>query len=45
MATYRCVACGRVFDTISKSLIRCPSCAYRVVEKVRPPVTKKIKAR
>ncbi|MCD6247493.1 MAG: DNA-directed RNA polymerase subunit P [Candidatus Diapherotrites archaeon] len=42
---YKCARCGREFDNMPKGQVRCPFCAYRIVLKVRPPVTKKIKAR
>ncbi len=42
---YKCVKCGKEFDELPKGLVRCPSCAYRVLIKLRSPVTKKVKAR
>ncbi len=42
---YRCKRCEKEFDDMPKNPIRCPNCAYRILEKTRPPVTKTIKAR
>ena len=42
---YKCMRCKKEFDELPKGLIRCPNCAYRILTKVRPSITKKIKAR
>ncbi len=42
---YKCIKCGNMFEDSSKGLVRCPSCASRIVEKMRPPITKKLSAR
>lgn len=42
---YRCAKCGEEFASLPKGVIRCPRCAYKVLFKVRDPVTKQIKAR
>ncbi|MEM4598543.1 MAG: DNA-directed RNA polymerase subunit P [Candidatus Diapherotrites archaeon] len=42
---YKCLKCGKEFAEMPKDQVRCPYCAYRVVLKARPEVTKKIKAR
>jgi len=42
---YKCVRCGKEFDELPKGLIRCPNCAYRILTKKRPPVTRTVQAR
>lgn len=44
MVKYKCVRCGREFDSLLEGPIRCPNCSFRVIEKVRPDVVKNIKA-
>ena len=41
---YICGKCGKTFDELPKGIIRCPSCAYKVLYRARDPITKKIKA-
>lgn len=45
MSRYKCVRCGKDIDSLSEGPIRCPSCSFRVIEKVRPEVGKDVKAR
>ena len=45
MSGYKCINCGKLFEDSARGAVRCPSCAYRVVEKVRPAITKTISAR
>jgi len=45
---YRCVRCGKT--TTYESIIgmpefKCPHCGYRILQKVRPPIVKHVKAR
>ncbi len=42
---YRCAKCGNEFDELPKGMVRCPSCAYKIVFKTRDPLAKEIKAR
>lgn len=42
---YKCGKCGEKFDKLPRGMIRCPVCAYKVLFKIREPVTKKVKAR
>jgi DNA-directed RNA polymerase subunit RPC12/RpoP len=46
MHMYKCLGCGKVIkiDLASSGKIICPSCGYRIVEKMRPKVAKKIEA-
>ena len=41
---YKCVCCGRSIqiDVCTAKKIICPSCGYRILEKERPKVVKKI---
>lgn len=39
---WRCVKCGREVEEIR--VIKCPYCGYRIFEKIRPPVVKRVKA-
>jgi len=44
---YECVNCGTkiTFEQLAMGPeIKCPSCGYRVLKKVRPPVVKHVKA-
>lgn len=43
--SYKCGKCGYLVDTLSEGLVRCPSCAYKILYKVRQPVAKTVKAR
>lgn len=42
---YKCAKCGKVFDDLPDRVVRCPSCAYKVVFRVRDPIAKNVKAR
>ena len=44
---YKCVNCGREIDIdLSKAKkIICPYCGYRIIEKERPKIVKKVLAR
>lgn len=42
---YKCLQCGKVVDMVLSGSIRCPSCGFKVFEKVRDPITKTVKAR
>lgn len=41
---YKCGKCGQTVKELPKGMVRCPACAYRILYKIRPPVTKKAKA-
>jgi len=41
---YKCVRCGKVIENLPEGIIRCPSCSFRVLEKVRAEVSKEVKA-
>ena len=41
---YKCLKCGETFSDLPKGLVRCPSCAYKVIEKLRDPLTSVVKA-
>ncbi|MBU0636231.1 DNA-directed RNA polymerase subunit P [Candidatus Micrarchaeota archaeon] len=43
--SYKCGKCGDIIETIPDGLVRCPRCAYKVLYKLRQPVSKKVKAR
>ena len=45
---YECINCN--FRVTSEELatvpeIKCPSCGYRILKKLRPPIVKRVKAR
>ena len=42
---YKCAKCGERFDKLQEGVIRCPTCAFRVIYKERGPIAKKLKAR
>jgi len=44
MAKYKCVRCGKEFDSLLAGPVRCPYCSFRVIEKVRSEVTKIVPA-
>ncbi len=44
MGRYKCVKCGGEFDNLIEGEVRCPQCAFRVVEKKRQKVAKTVKA-
>ncbi len=41
---YKCVCCGKSvkLDVATAKKIICPSCGYRILEKERPKVVKKV---
>jgi len=41
---YQCEKCGQVFDELPRGVFRCPSCAYKIISKLRQPVLRKVKA-
>ncbi len=44
---YRCLRCGYVFSRKEQEILpgfRCPMCGFRIVEKVRPPAPKRVRA-
>lgn len=43
---HKCVCCGRAvkIDVRTAKKIICPSCGYRILEKERPKVVKKVMA-
>ena len=46
--SYKCIQCATVItsDQLSTMLgIKCPTCGYRVLRKLRPPIVKRVKAR
>jgi len=42
---YKCLRCGKVIDELPEGIIRCPSCSFRVLEKIRAEVVEEVKAR
>ena len=45
MGMYKCARCGNEFDELQEGMIRCPSCAFKVIYKQRGPIVKKVQAR
>jgi len=41
--TFRCAKCGVQVQSIEEGLIRCPSCGYRILYKLRDPLAKTVK--
>lgn len=44
---YECARCGYKFDGEELAMrqeLKCPTCGYRVLKKVRPPIVKRVKA-
>jgi DNA-directed RNA polymerase subunit RPC12/RpoP len=41
---FKCGKCGTVVESISYE-VRCPNCAYKVLYKIRSPVSKLVAAR
>lgn len=39
---WACVHCGKQVEKVE--VVKCPYCGYRILQKVRPPVVKKVKA-
>ena len=42
---YRCAKCGKSFEKLPEGLIRCPSCAFKIIFKERGPIVKRLQAR
>ena len=42
---YKCAKCGEVIQSMPQGIIRCPSCANKIMYRVRENVAKDIKAR
>ncbi len=42
---YRCYMCKKIIEKIEENRIICPYCGCRILEKVRPPIAKILKAR
>ncbi len=45
MASYRCAKCGEIVSELQPGMIRCPSCASKILHKMREDVAKDVKAR
>lgn len=45
MARYKCVRCGKQMESLPEGSIRCPSCSFRVIEKIRPAVAAEVSAK
>jgi DNA-directed RNA polymerase subunit RPC12/RpoP len=43
--SYKCGKCGYVVDSLSEGLVRCPSCAYKILYKTRQPIAKNVIAK
>ncbi len=41
---YKCGKCGTLVEDVSTE-VRCPNCAYKIVYKLRSPVTKPVVSR
>ncbi|AJF60838.1 MAG: DNA-directed RNA polymerase subunit P [Candidatus Diapherotrites archaeon] len=42
---YKCTKCGHQFDKLMEGVIRCQSCAHKILTRIRDPITKEVKAR
>lgn len=42
---YKCIKCEATVEELPKGIIRCPNCAGKILSKLRPAVTREIKAR
>ncbi len=42
---YKCINCGKEVKMKSTTKVQCPSCGYRIIEKTRPKISKKLKVR
>ena len=42
---YKCIKCGATFEEFPKGMVSCPSCAGKIITKMRSEVTKSVKAR
>lgn len=47
MDMYRCISCRREVKVEPKTTpkIQCPYCGYRIIEKMRPKIVKKLRAK
>lgn len=47
MVMYKCIDCGKEVELELKGArkIQCPYCGYRILEKMRPTVPKRVEAR
>jgi DNA-directed RNA polymerase subunit RPC12/RpoP len=43
--SYKCGKCGYEIENLAEGLVRCPSCAYKILYKNRQPVAKNVRAR
>lgn len=41
---YKCAKCGTEVQNVYEGLVRCPSCGYRILYKLREPISKTVKA-
>ncbi|MBI4181523.1 MAG: DNA-directed RNA polymerase subunit P [Candidatus Aenigmarchaeota archaeon] len=43
---YKCINCGKEVDLDLKAAkkVQCAYCGYRILEKIRPPVVKRVQA-
>jgi len=42
---FKCAKCGEKLPALPEGIIRCPSCANKIIYKVRDNVAKDVKAR
>lgn len=42
---YKCAKCGEKLTSMPQGIIRCPSCANKILYKMRDNVAKEVKAR
>lgn len=45
MSSYKCAKCGEKITNLPPGIIRCPSCAHKVLYKMRDTVAKEVKAK
>lgn len=45
MAVYKCAKCGEKISNLLPDIIRCPSCAHKILYKMRENVAREIKGR
>lgn len=45
MSSYKCAKCGEKITNLPPGIIRCPSCAHKVLYKMRDNVAKEVKAK
>ena len=41
---YKCISCGKEVKTKTLAKVQCLYCGYRIIEKTRPKIVKKLKA-